>query len=156
MKLCLACYKKCEDSVTSCPHCGYGSESFTHNPSALPIGTVIGERFVTGKSVETDDSGIVYIALDKNSKKICRLTEYFPKDNVLSRKSNTVVFVDNPTADASIDEICKNNPDSVIENGTCYYLPAVNTVVIPEEKSKTKNRYATCSAPCLTLQVSSV
>ncbi|MBR2869064.1 MAG: class B sortase [Clostridia bacterium] len=161
MKRCLACYKKCEDSVTSCPHCGYGSENFTHNPSALPIGTVIGERFVTGKSVETDNCGIVYIALDKNSKKICRLTEYFPKNNVVSRKGNTVVFSDIPTADARIDEICKSNPDSVRENGTCYYLPAVNTVVIPEEKKQNKKSLRnvfravsyTASIICLILSV---
>ena len=73
MKLCLACFRKCEDSAISCPHCGYGTDSFAHSSQALPIGTILCGRIATGKAEIKDKNTIAYFAFDKQTQKPFRL-----------------------------------------------------------------------------------
>ena len=125
MKLCLACFGKCEDSVLSCPHCGYGSDSFIHPTAALPIGTVISGRYETGKAEFSDNEKLVYFAFDEQTHKPCRITEYFPK-NSASRKGKKVIFTDSAAADCSIEQMAADSPDGFRENGTFYTVSEIS------------------------------
>ena len=134
MKLCLACFRKCEDSVSSCPHCGYGSDAFIHPTSALPIGTVISGRYETGKAEITGDS-IVYTAFDTETKTPCRLSEYYPQGSA-SRKGKKVIFSDSEAANSAFSRMHTDNPDGLTENGTFYTV----SLFSPEAKTETSEK----------------
>ncbi len=139
MKLCLACFRKCEDSALSCPHCGYGSDGFIHSSHALPIGTVVSGRYETGKAEFSGDDRIIYAAFDTENKKPCRLTEYYPK-NSASRKGRKIIFSDSDAANSAIECMSSDNPDGFRENGTFYtvseILSEAETVPAKTEKKK--------------------
>lgn len=138
MKRCLACFGKCEDSAISCPHCGYGSDAFIHPTAALPVGTVVSGRYETGKAKFSGDS-IVYTAFDTETKKPCRLTEYYPKSSAL-RRGKKVIFSDSETADSVIEQISADNPEGIRENGTFYVVSEITpeAKTASAEKSKKK------------------
>ena len=139
MKRCLACFRKCEDSVTSCPHCGYGSDSFIHSAYALPIGTVIADRYETGKAAFSEDNSLVYIAFDNQTQKPCCIKEYFPK-GFASRKGRKVIFADSEASSSAVDKLKSENPDGFVENGTFYIVSSFSSAPenTPAEKSKKK------------------
>lgn len=128
MKLCLACFKKCEDDVKSCPHCGYGSAAFTQPTMALPIGTLLKGRYMTGKA-ETKTDAIVYAALDKQTKSTVKIEESFPADNVKGRKGNALIY---KNSDAVAETKQGNGVFS--ENNTYY------TVITPLAAKKKKEK----------------
>ena len=134
MKLCLACFGKCEDSALSCPHCGYGSDSFIHPTSALPVGTVISGRYETGKAEFSNDK-FIYCAFDSETRKSCRITEYYPS-NSASRKGRKVVFSDSETANSVIEQLAADNPDGFRENGTFYTVSVPKTDISGKPKKK--------------------
>lgn len=161
MKLCLACFKKCEDAAKSCPHCGYGSDAFTHSSQALPVGTMLAGRYMLGKAEFSDEKNLVYLAFDKKENKSCKITEYFPKSGVLHRNGNAPVFKDNESALSDISELKKLKPEGFEENGTFYCVS--ETAAAPTQKKKNIKRTAnkifriiayTSSVICLVLSVS--
>ena len=115
MKLCLACFKKCEDNALSCPHCGYGSDSFVHPTAALPVGTLLQDRIITGKA-KISDGKIIYNAFDKLTKESFSLIAFPQKENV-KEKDSAEVFC---------------------ENGIVYRIsrPETASAVSPKKKSK--------------------
>ena len=136
MKLCLACFRKCEDSAISCPHCGYGSDSFVHSAKALPIGTVLCGRIMTGKAEITDKNTIIYFALDKQTQKTLRLEEYYPQELVSGRKGNALTYKNSDCA-----EKAKAKPESTdcfAENNTYYRLVKIPAPVTKPPKKEEK------------------
>lgn len=141
MKLCLACFRKCEDSVQSCPHCGYGSDSFAHSSKALPIGTVLCGRIITGKAEITDKNTITYFALDKQTQKPFKLEEYYPDNLVSGRKGQALVFKNEECAEKAKAEL--ESTEGFAENNTCYRLVKTPApVTAPEEKEEKKTAKA--------------
>ena len=139
MKRCLACFRKCEDSAISCPHCGYGSDGFIHSSQALPIGTVVCGKYETGKAEFSDDK-FIYVAYDKEKQSSCRLEEYYPK-NAASRKGKKVLFADFDSATSVIEQLIAVNPDGFRENGTFYTFSEnpETTHPVPAKKPKKKS-----------------
>lgn len=131
MKRCLACFRKCEDTVQSCPHCGYGSDSFVHPTQAMPVGTLIGGKYETGKAVFTDDKTITYLAFDKEAKAPVSISEYFPKNLVLRRSGNKLIYKNDAAGDQAAAYIGNSESDYFKENNTYYRI-------IREEKNKSE------------------
>ena len=52
MKLCLGCMEQMEDSVTTCPHCGFNEVTFTQESYYLTPGTIVGGKYILGKVVK--------------------------------------------------------------------------------------------------------
>ncbi len=120
MKLCLACFKECEDNLQSCPHCGYGSDSFARMPSALPVGTLLQGRYMTGKA-EMNKSNIIYAAFDNQTKKAIRLIEYYPENNVSGRKDNALIYKDTQAAEKALSKLeNKKKNKGFAANNTFY------------------------------------
>lgn len=138
MKLCLACFKKCEDNVQSCPHCGYGSVSFTQPTAALPVGTLLQGRYMTGKA-ETKSNGIVYSAYDKQTKTPLELVEYYPDGNVSARRGNVIVYKDSEAAAKDVAKL-KSNPKSIgfAENNTFYIAADTPAATVTKKESAPK------------------
>lgn len=135
MKLCLACFKKCEDNVQSCPHCGYGSVSFIHPTAALPVGTLLQGRYMTGKA-ETEGNRIIYSAYDKQTKTPLELVEYYPVGNVAARRGNVLVYKDGEAAAKDIAKLkSKEKNICFAENNTFYITADTPAAIVPKKKS---------------------
>ena len=166
MKLCLACFRKCEDSVQSCPHCGYGSDSFVHSAKALPIGTVLCGETMTGKAEITDENTITYFALDKQTQSSFKLEEYYPEDLVAGRKGNALLFKNSECAEKAKNRIAslENENEGFAENNTYYRVvknpepanpPKENKKTFKSKANKIFRKIAYVSAIiCLVLSVS--
>ncbi len=164
MKLCLACFRKCEDSVTSCPHCGYGTDSFVHSSQALPIGTLLCGRIATGKAEIKDKNTIAYFAFDKQTQKPFKLEEYYPQDLVSGRRNNKLIFKNEECAETATGETVNSDSDSFAENNTYYRIirpaqavdaPAQSKKTAREKSNKIFKNIAYISAIiCLILSIS--
>ena len=60
MKLCLGCMEQMEDSVTTCPHCGFNEATFTQESYYLTPGTIVGGKYILGKVVIRRIYGYLY------------------------------------------------------------------------------------------------
>lgn len=119
MKLCLACFNKCEDHAVSCPHCGYGTAYFVQPASALPVGTLLCGRYMTGKA-EITNNGIVYAAYDRQTKTPLEIVEFFPEGNVTARIGTALNYADTGSAAKAIKKLKKKSKNGFAENGTFY------------------------------------
>ena len=90
MSLCYNCFKEIEDAAF-CPYCGYNAASDSAKyPLALPHGTVLGGRYVTGKVLGQGGFGITYVAQEYADKRLVAIKEYFP-DTLAIRQNHTMV-----------------------------------------------------------------
>lgn len=81
--LCLGCMSE-KQGEGPCEKCGY-SEDTPYLPSYLAPGTLLNDRYITGKLLSYNGEGALYIAFDKvNSTKVT-IKEYMP-DALCSRK----------------------------------------------------------------------
>ena len=64
MKLCLGCMEQMEDSVTTCPHCGFNEAAFTQESYYLTPGTIVGGKYILGKVVKYGGYTVTYIGMD--------------------------------------------------------------------------------------------
>lgn len=79
---CLCCMREYNESETNCPHCG-NSETFKDRqkilmPDALPVGTMLTDRFVVGRVLSCTDFSIIYLAWDLLLYRKVAVREYFP------------------------------------------------------------------------------
>lgn len=82
-KLCLGCM--CEKTTDGpCEQCGY-REDTPYLPSYLAPGTVLNDRYVTGKLLSYNGEGATYIAYDKATDTKVTIKEYMP-DTLCNRK----------------------------------------------------------------------
>ena len=133
MKLCLACFKKCEDSAISCPHCGYGTPYFVQPQAALPVGTLLNGRYMAGKAEITAD-GIVYAAYDRQTKSPLEIVEYFPQGNVTGRNGTSLNYANIKPAAKAVKKLEHKNKNGFAENNTFYSVSAV-AAAAPQKKS---------------------
>lgn len=139
MKLCLACFKECEDNVKSCPHCGYGSDSFTQPTAALPVGTLLQERYMTGKAKTTKKS-IVYAAYDRQEKKPIEITEYYPNDNVSGRKGASLNYTDEQSAAKELTKLEQKNKSKGFSENNTFYTFSGAVAAAKSKKKSTKSK----------------
>ena len=91
-KLCCNCFQPLEADAKFCEHCGHSTvQDWEACPNALPYGTVLGGRYITGRVLGRGGFGITYMAQDFQTKQRVAIKEFFP-DTMASRgQGNSIV-----------------------------------------------------------------
>ena len=76
-KLCYGCFNE-HDGAGPCPHCGYDIATAKHPFIALPIGTILNGRYLTGRVLGVGGFGVTYLALDMTLETCVAVKEYLP------------------------------------------------------------------------------
>ena len=77
--LCMYCFED-RHGESICPHCGRDSRAAVPQIQMLPGSLVYHERFLVGRALGQDATGIVYAAYDTKRENKLRLREYLPRD----------------------------------------------------------------------------
>ncbi|MDD3429756.1 MAG: PASTA domain-containing protein [Oscillospiraceae bacterium] len=77
LKLCANCMSAHNVQEAVCPVCGYNGENTNPN-GALPVGTIIGERYTIGRFLDLDGEGSSYYGLDNTRMEKCVIKEFMP------------------------------------------------------------------------------
>ena len=77
--LCMYCFEDMQGQTT-CPHCGRDSRAAVPQVQMLPGSRVYHERFLIGRALGQDATGIVYAAFDTKKENKLRIREYLPRD----------------------------------------------------------------------------
>ena len=94
MKICYNCFHEMGDSMRFCENCGnnLGNQDNSGFPGALPCGTTLYGRYLTGRVLNQDRLLITYIAQDSRTGETAAIREFFP-EGVCERNSSTTVYV---------------------------------------------------------------
>ena len=76
---CESCMKKTANPV--CEHCGYPQKK-QNESHQLPVGTVLGGRYQTGKVLGQGGFGITYLGWDKEAEEKVAIKEFYPSSTV--------------------------------------------------------------------------
>ena len=78
-KLCRNCFAEyhSEESGSICPVCGWDNAK-PQVPEGLRYHTVLDARYVIGRAKSMNGEGITYAALDRTTKKVVEIREFFP------------------------------------------------------------------------------
>ena len=91
MSLCYSCFREYDGDV--CPYCGYAENSDRGKyPLALPHGTILGGRYITGRVLGQGGFGITYVAQDYTDKKLVAVKEFFPEQLAMRSGSTVSTF----------------------------------------------------------------
>ena len=77
--LCMYCFEELGGQST-CPHCGRDSHAAVPQIQMLPGTLVYHDRFLIGRALGQDATGIVYAAFDTKRENKLRIREYLPRD----------------------------------------------------------------------------
>lgn len=80
-KICLGCMQEIPANQPRCPRCGF-SAADPYPSIALPLKTVLNERYVIGKPIRVGGDGITYIGYDLEKEQACIVREYLPQQMV--------------------------------------------------------------------------
>lgn len=75
--LCMQCMLETDSRETVCPYCGYPTNSEQLKPY-LPLGIILGERYIVGKMIKRTIDSAVYIGRDTQLDKTVEIREFFP------------------------------------------------------------------------------
>lgn len=89
MSLCLGCMHEKQNN-TICPRCGYDNSQSQGAPY-LPANTLLKDRFLIGRRLETNGESTRYIGFDNTAEKIVTIREYLPIGHII-RDENEVVL----------------------------------------------------------------
>lgn len=89
MSLCLGCMHEKQNN-TICPRCGYDNSQSQGAPY-LPANTLLKDRFLIGRRLETNGESTRYIGFDNTAQKIVTIREYLPIGHII-RDENEVVL----------------------------------------------------------------
>lgn len=82
MKKCLCCMQDYSEQEGACPFCGYSESQMEKDrqsmPEALPMGTILGNRFLIGRVMSLTGYAILYLSWDMLLHRRLVLREYFP------------------------------------------------------------------------------
>lgn len=139
-RLCMGCMND-NGGEKVCPICGY--ENTTANPEeCLPVGFVVKDRYLVGKTINQNGAEITYIGWDNVEDTIINIKEYFPVGFAHRNPDKTVaivsggeyIFNENLMEFGEINRVIRGSDlpslvpvtDVFEENGTIY---AVETAV---------------------------
>jgi len=77
--LCMYCFEDM-NGQTVCPHCGRDSRAAVPQIQMLPGSQIYHGRFLVGRALGQDATGIVYSAFDTKKENRLRIREYLPRD----------------------------------------------------------------------------
>jgi len=90
--LCMYCFEDMAGESV-CPHCGRDSRAAVPQVQMLPGSLVYNDRFLIGRALGQDATGIVYSAFDTKRENKLRLREYLPRDCAERLNDGSVVPV---------------------------------------------------------------
>ncbi len=76
-KYCMGCMKEIDIDASVCPHCYYNEDTVQHYP-CLPKGSLIADRYLTGRTISMANDSITYIGIDEQTEEIVSVHEFFP------------------------------------------------------------------------------
>ena len=79
-KRCLGCMKAYKVEYELCPYCGYRNGSAPDAPYHIKPGTVIGEKYIIGKSLGYGGFGVTYVGYDEELQRKVAIKEYLPSE----------------------------------------------------------------------------
>ena len=92
MKICYNCFHELDDTVRICPHCGMGADisNALQYPHALPCGSVLAGKYLTGRVLGQGGFGITYVAQNYQTKELVAVKEYYPDSMAIRDASHSV------------------------------------------------------------------
>ena len=92
MKICYNCFHELEDTARICPSCGMGAgiSNTAQYPHALPCGSVLAGKYVTGRVLGQGGFGITYVAQNHLTKELVAIKEYYPDSMAIREASHSV------------------------------------------------------------------
>lgn len=78
MKRCLGCMMEYDDSLHSCPHCGYEEGKRAPEAFQLQPGVVLNGHYLLGRVLGFGGFGTTYIAWDETMSRVVAIKEYLP------------------------------------------------------------------------------
>ena len=139
-KICYGCFGE-HDGNGACPHCGFDINTAKHPAIALPIGTILNGRYLTGRVLGVGGFGVTYLAMDMTLETPVAVKEYLPsgiaiRDNdhytmTVSSQDEQTKFDNGATKfldEARILAKLRTVPNIVTvhdyfrENGTAYFV----------------------------------
>ena len=131
-RLCMFCMED-NEGQSVCPHCGKDANAPMIKNHLKP-GEILGGRFLVGRAVGQDASGVVYIVYDLRKERALRIREYLPR-GVAMRAENSNELIPLPGMEgefaAGLEETRKkaesaDDPSKAManfeENGTLYVV----------------------------------
>lgn len=91
--LCMGCMNE-KNGEQICPICGYDSSLANHS-QALPVKSIIDNRYIVGKTLSVNGEGITYIGWDLRNDASVKIKEYFPLEIAQRNPDSTVSIVPN-------------------------------------------------------------
>ena len=88
--LCMYCFEEL-GGKTICPHCGRDADAAVPQVQLVPRTMVYGGRFLIGRALGQDATGIVYAAYDTKRGAKLRIREYLPRDSAERLVDGSVV-----------------------------------------------------------------
>ena len=139
-KICYGCFGE-HDGNGPCPKCGFDIASAKHPAIALPIGTILNGRYLTGRVLGVGGFGVTYLALDMTLETSVAVKEYLPSGIAIRDDDHYTMTVSSQEeqekfdtgADKFLDEArilakLRTVPNIVTvhdyfrENGTAYFV----------------------------------
>lgn len=101
-KLCFGCFNE-HDGVGPCPHCGYDLATAKHPFIALPIGTILNGRYLTGRVLGVGGFGVTYLAFDMTLEIAVAIKEFLPSGIALRDADHYTMTVSSPEEQPKFD-----------------------------------------------------
>ena len=83
-RICFGCMSVVDTHGGTCPICGFNEITYQCNPRAIPLHSLLNNRYKIGKVLGEGGFGLTYIAYDTKDAKPVAIKEYFPS-NVATR-----------------------------------------------------------------------
>ncbi len=77
-QLCMGCMSELQPDDTKCPHCGY-PVSGINPPDYMRVRTLVGDRYLVGRLLETAGDSAVYLGLDTQDNSLVTVREFYPR-----------------------------------------------------------------------------
>ncbi|MBO4474488.1 MAG: serine/threonine protein kinase [Clostridiales bacterium] len=100
--LCFGCFRE-HNNVGPCPHCGYDLATAKHPFVALPIGTILNGRYLTGRVLGVGGFGVTYLAFDMTLEIAVAVKEFLPSGIALRDSDRYTMTVSSPEEQPKFD-----------------------------------------------------
>ncbi len=77
-RICIHCMGEKPTEQTVCPHCAQAEPTALELPFRLPYRTILNERYLLGRLLRQDETGLVYLALDLHRSELRSIRELYP------------------------------------------------------------------------------
>ena len=101
-KLCFGCFNE-HDGNGPCPRCGFDLSTAKHPFVALPIGTILNGRYLTGKVLGVGGFGVTYLAFDMTLEISVAVKEFLPSGIALRESDRYTMTVSSPEEQPKFD-----------------------------------------------------